>query len=404
MQPEQVDYLYYNVAEDSTTPIMETVKIITKVDDFFALRDEWNAINRSSPKDTIFNSWEWLYTWWETYKDDGNRQLYILTCKNWHNKLIGIAPFQIIKNPKKYFPCSRQLTLLGTGETDGSFVFGEYMDLIIETGYENAVIRAISGFLTEHNSLWDGLKFHELLIDSYLSRLFSEKYYVEKSRFVKTVKGKGFRTYIDLPETYKDYLMSLRKKMRNNITRNVTRLKSEQEFTIETINEVSQVDETITLLAELNRSRRDSLDERSAFESDRFTQFHKRVVKRLLPLQNISLRVLQFKDKPVAALYSFIDGDTIHPYQSGFDTKYGQRYSLLTMMLTQEIENSIENPELRRFNFMYSDEETTYKMRYSGTTEKMYTLSYDKPGLKFGMYRFIHGPVKTSVKKFLKRE
>ena len=81
MQPEQVDYLYYNAAEDSTTPIMETVKIITKVDDFFALRDEWNAINRSSPKDTIFNSWEWLYTWWETYKDDGNRQLYILTCK-----------------------------------------------------------------------------------------------------------------------------------------------------------------------------------------------------------------------------------------------------------------------------------------------------------------------------------
>ncbi len=388
---------------ERTSFVSNRVEIVSTIGDFFALRDQWNAINNKSPKGTIFLSWEWLYTWWETYSDDGDRKLYILTCKNCQNKLIGIAPFQIINNTKKYFPCSRQLVMLGTGETDGSCVFGEYMDLIIQPRYETAVISSFSVYLMQHNTLWDGLKFHELLNDSYLSRLFSEKISTEKFQLVKTLNEQGFRTHIDLPETYKDYLMSLQKKMRNNITRNYRRLESEQEFSIQTITDVADIDNTITTLAKLNRERRGSLEENSSFDSPKFEKFHKSVAKRLLPQQKVSLRVLRFKDEIVAALYSFIDKDTIHPYQSGFDTYYGERYSLLTAMLSQEISNSIDNPALERFNFMYSDDEFTYKKRYSGTTETMYKLSFNKPGVKFEIYRFIHGPVKELVKKILRK-
>ena len=133
---ESVEYIDKTEDVGFASPSLENVKIISKIEDFFALRDEWNAINFDSPKGTIFVSWEWLYTWWETYGNDGSRKLYILTCKNRQNELIGIAPFQIIYNSKKYFPCSRQLIMLGTGETDGCCVFGEYMDLIIKSGYE----------------------------------------------------------------------------------------------------------------------------------------------------------------------------------------------------------------------------------------------------------------------------
>lgn len=376
------------------------VKIVATLEGFYALREEWNAINDNSPKGTVFISWEWLYTWWEVYQNDCNRELYILTYHDDNNNLLGIAPFQIINNPKRYFPCSRQLILLGTGETDGSFVFGEYMDLIIQPNYESKVIRAFSDFLFTQLSLWDGAKFHELLDESYLSRLFKN----HSETVVKTVTAKGFRTYIELPETYKDYLMSLRKKMRNNITRTFTRLSNEQEYCIDTVYDVSDAEEAIALLAELNRFRRGDMGKGSAFEQANFETFHKKVVKRLLPLNKVSLRILRFENQPepVAALYSFVDKDIIHPYQSGFETESGHRYSLLTMMLTQEISNSIEDPLLKRFNFMYSDEENTYKHRYSGTTETMYHLSYDKTGVKYTIYRFIHGPIKSWVKKILK--
>ena len=371
------------------------IEVISSTNAFFALRDEWNVINDSSPKGGIFTSWEWLYTWWEVYKNDGNRQLYILIYKDQSNKIFGIAPFQIINNPKRYFPCSRQVVLLGTDETDGSFVFGEYMDLIITPTCELLAINAFSSFLMTHQSLWDGINFHELLGDSYLSRLFS--HYPEK--IIKKVTEKGFRTYINLPDTYNNYLMGLHKKMRSNINRTFTRLKTEQQYDIKTINTESEGDEAISILAELNRTRREDLGVSSSFEQPNFEEFHKKVIKRLLPLNKVKLRILSFSDKPVVAVYSFVDNETIHVYQSGFEVKHGQRYSLLTTMLTQEISKSIQDPSLKCLNFMYDDNENTYKRRYSGITEEMYEISYEKRGIRQKIYSVIHGPIKRGVKR-----
>jgi hypothetical protein len=395
------------------------IDVINTSDEFFALREEWNEINDNSIKGNVFVSWEWMYTWWETYQKQGNRNLYILKCTNIHNELLGIAPFQIINNPKKYFPCSRQLILLATGETDGSLVFGEYMDLVIKQGHETAVISAVSEFLFQQNNLWDGIKFQQQLMGSHLSQLFDIENATNQGSGIytvpignklieKTTMEDGFRTYIELPETYKEYLMSLRKKMRNNITRTYSRLESEQSFNISSVTSESEVkaeiegkDGAIQLLANLNRSHRGNLDKNSVFENPNFALFHKRLLKRLLPMNKISLRVLSIEDEPVAALYSYVDRDMVHAYQSGFETENGHHYSLLTTMLTQEISNSIENDQINRFNFMYSNDEDTYKRRYSGTTEKMYNISYDKQGLKFTLYRFIHKTIKSYVKKQL---
>ena len=247
------------------------------------------------------------------------------------------------------------------------------------------------------------MKFHELLDDSYLSKLFESDISAGTDKVIKTVTEHGFRTLINLPETYKDYLMSLRKKMRNNITRTFSRLENEQQYTIDSISEMQEVDESVAILTELNLSRRGSMNKYSVFEQENFVRFHRRIIKRLLPLNKGSFRILRLTNKPVAVLYSFIDGDTIHPYQSGFEKDNGQRYSLLTTMLTQEISNSINNPRLKRFNFMYSDEESTYKKRYSGTTEAMYRVSFDKPGIKYRVYRLIHGPLKELTKKLLRK-
>ncbi|KAG1694770.1 hypothetical protein GQR58_006750 [Nymphon striatum] len=232
MQAQEISYSTEQ-AEVKDTALSNRISVISKTDEFFALREQWNEINHSSPKGTIFVSWEWLYTWWETYREDGNR------------------------------------------ETDGSYVFGEYMDLIIQAGQEQRVIDSFSSFLTKNNNLWDGMKFHELLDRSYLSMLFSSELKDQSFNIDRTVAAQGFRTYIDLPETYKDYLMGLRKKMRNNITRTFTRLESEQEYTIDTISDIEDVNESIEILADLNRSRRGDMKKYSVFEQENFVKFHR---------------------------------------------------------------------------------------------------------------------------------
>ena len=394
------------------------IEVITDIDAFFSLREQWNAINDESQNGNIFVSWEWLYTWWETYKNQSNRNLYILKCISSDNELLGIAPFQLVFNPKKYFPCSRQLILIGTGETDGSHVFGEYMDLVIKKGHETSVLNSFSSHLQQHKDLWDGATFNQQLAGSHLLSLFQnvtqstpeihQRCLLADKRIELNVKESGFRTYIELPETYKAYLMGLQKKMRNNITRTFTRLEKEQAYTIERVTTDSEINaqidgspSAIEILSNLNLTRRGDLEKHSVFSSPNFVLFHSRVLKRLMPLDKAVLRVLKFKGEPVAALYSFKDKDTLHAYQSGFETEMGHRYSLLTTMLTQEISHSIDDNELKRFNFMYSDEEATYKRRYSGTTETMYDISYNHIGLKYLVYRLIHGRLKEAVKKLM---
>ena len=380
------------------------VSIVTTDDEFYALQDRWCHLNNSSSKGNIFTSWEWLHLWWDVYKNDGNRQLYILKYTDDKGELTGLAPFQIINHPKKYFPCSKQLIMLGTGETDGSTIFGEYMDLLILPGFESVVIDSFSHFLSQSNSLWDGMKFHEILAGSHLQNLFVEN---NPSKYIQKIEAYGFRTIISLPETYQEYLMSLKKKMRNNITRTFSRLQSEQEYTINEIINADECADAIATLADLNRTRRGDLEKNSAFDYATFEKFHSELSKRLLiksnSSQSVALRILNFKNEPVAALYSFIDGDTIHAYQSGFEKEAGHRYSLLTTMLTQEISNSINNKTLKYFNFMFSDDESTYKRRYSSETETMYKISYDKPNMKFKLYAIIHGPIKERVKKLLNK-
>ena len=371
---------------------------ITRIDEFRSLREEWNTLNDCAKNGTIFSSWEWLFSWWEIYQHDADRDLYILSCRH-KGKLVGIAPFQILNYPKRYFPCSKQLILLGTGETDGGLVLTEYLDLIIQPGLESRITGEFSNALMQQQELWQGATFQQLLTGSLLSDLFGGQNLSIKAKIV----ANGFRTLIDLPETYKDYLMSLRKKKRNNITRMYTRLQTEQEYTVDIITDGLDVDTAITELAELNRERRGQLEQPSAFECTNFEAFHRIVVKRLLPLDKVQIRILRVDGKAVAGLYSLIDGDTMHAYQSGFEAELGHRYALLTMMITQEISHCIEDPRLKRFNFMYSADENSYKLRYSAYTEPMYDLNYYPKNKRTSMHQFLHGPVKQHVKALLNK-
>lgn len=371
---------------------------ITTTDEFRELQAEWNKLNDLSAKGTLFSSWEWLFSWWEIYQTDALRKLYILTYRE-NGVLHGIAPFQILNHSKKQFPCSKQLILLGTGETDGGLVLTEYLDLLITPGKEVTATAEFSNALMQEQQHWQGAQFKQLIAGSLISNLFAD----QKLSIATILKANGFRTLVDLPATYKDYLMSLRKKKRNNITRMLTRLESEQNFTIDSIRNGLDVDVAMTELADLNRERRGQLEQPSAFLQANFEAFHRLVVKRFLPLDQVELRILRIEGKAVAGLYSLIDGDTMHAYQSGFEAELGHRYSLLTMMITSEIANCINHPKLKRFNFMYSTDENSYKLRYSAYTEPMMDISYFPRNVRTQIHQLIHGPIKQQIKTILKK-
>ncbi|MFA5074094.1 MAG: hypothetical protein WC539_09405, partial [Nitrospirota bacterium] len=69
---------------------------ITRISEqeFVGMRDAWNVVLEQSRTKEIFLSWEWMYNWWNVFRDN-QKSLYILVGKNPHERLIGIAPWYI---------------------------------------------------------------------------------------------------------------------------------------------------------------------------------------------------------------------------------------------------------------------------------------------------------------------
>ncbi|MEJ1731075.1 hypothetical protein SMA90_32605, partial [Escherichia coli] len=68
--------------------------IITTLEDFAALKTDWQRMEKQSPDVTMFSTFDYCFSWWNIYQDHKNLSLWIL-CIVHNNKIAGIAPFII---------------------------------------------------------------------------------------------------------------------------------------------------------------------------------------------------------------------------------------------------------------------------------------------------------------------
>lgn len=95
---------------------------------FAILKQEWDDLYRSSPCATPFQSWAWLYSWWEYYGKD--YELRLITMRDETGLLIGLIPLMLERRGS-----FRRLLFVGSGITD-------HLDLLAREGWESAVVEA----------------------------------------------------------------------------------------------------------------------------------------------------------------------------------------------------------------------------------------------------------------------
>src|SRR3989338_3025855 len=144
---------------------MESVinlKIVRDEESFKAISYEWNCLLEKSSSDNIFLTWEWLYNWWEIFKE--GRKLNIITF--WEeDELIGIAPFLI--REVKHFGLIRyrKIEFLASGEDEEDEICSEYLNFIIKKEREEQVIDELINYLINNNE-WDEIILKELVADN----------------------------------------------------------------------------------------------------------------------------------------------------------------------------------------------------------------------------------------------
>jgi len=110
------------------------VGLVEDGEGFAALEGEWEELYRHCPTATPFQSWAWLYSWWEHY-GEGYR-LRLVTVRSEGGSLVGVLPLMVERGPL------RRLLLVGSGVSD-------YLDVLVREGWEERVAQAASRALGE---------------------------------------------------------------------------------------------------------------------------------------------------------------------------------------------------------------------------------------------------------------
>jgi CelD/BcsL family acetyltransferase involved in cellulose biosynthesis len=103
-----------------------TVEIIDTAREFSLLEAEWCDLFKHCAHATPFQSWAWLYSWWEYYGSEGALRLLVV---RQGGLMIGLVPLML--EPRLAFP---RLVFIGTGVTDR-------LDILVRDGHHDSFIR-----------------------------------------------------------------------------------------------------------------------------------------------------------------------------------------------------------------------------------------------------------------------
>ncbi len=114
-------------------PRTREVEVLEDPRSFEALKEEWGELHRNSPLATPFQSWAWLYSWWEAYGEGYGLRL--VTVRDESGLLMGLAPMMVERR-------FARLLFVGSGRS-------EYLDVISRDGREEEVVEAATNAIRE---------------------------------------------------------------------------------------------------------------------------------------------------------------------------------------------------------------------------------------------------------------
>jgi CelD/BcsL family acetyltransferase involved in cellulose biosynthesis len=104
------------------------VAVISDPPAFAALEQEWDDLYQNSPRATLYQSWAWLYSWWEAYGED--YELRLITVRGEDGLLVGLIPLMLERRLG-----FRRLLFIGTYSS-------EFFDVLVRRDWEHKVCEA----------------------------------------------------------------------------------------------------------------------------------------------------------------------------------------------------------------------------------------------------------------------
>jgi CelD/BcsL family acetyltransferase involved in cellulose biosynthesis len=331
--------------------------LIDSFEEIVAMASSWNNLLTQSGCNSIFLTWDWLYTW-SKYFLDSNRKLFILALYR-KGKLIGLAPWCIRKIKKRFFSI-RQIEFLGTPET-GS----DYLDILAIRGKEKHVSECIYAYLFgEGHKLWDSMLLQDIPSDSLFMLHFMNKLRND-GKYAQLVEG-CFCPISILPPSDDNFFAQLSPNRREQFRRHYRLLQKRGDLNHHTCYLDNGSEEAFHRFLTLYKPRW------GRTQDQRFYNHLIEFATRCGPRSGAQLDFLTVEGADVAAVLHFRYDKSLLMYLMAVDKNFDKKISVGNVLIGLCIKKAISNG-ITVYDFLKGSEE--YKFHWANHGRRMLKLN-----------------------------
>jgi CelD/BcsL family acetyltransferase involved in cellulose biosynthesis len=358
---------------------------------FGNMRDEWNSLLEKSVTNEIFLLWEWMYSWWDVFKN-GNSELYLLRGRNSKGETIGIAPFYL--HSQRGFGNRRRNTLRFCSSLE---TFPDHLDIIATKEYELSFSEAALNYLMQHDQDWDLIR-----LDGVHENAMIKKYLASarpgQNGILMTSIPSARCPYLVMDKTFDGYLRSFSSKKRQTLLRKRKILMNKEKALLKTVQSDEEPEMHIQQLFDLHNERAKRKGIKTNFGGENLYRFHSRIIRILLKKGKVILIFLHKESPPFASYYCFKHNQKYYYFQAGLSDE-GEKKSAGTVLFSLIIENAFKEG-CQEFDFLRGSEE--YKFYWTKDYRKDYSLIVRKDNLKNRMTYYFHAMVGRTLPRIQK--
>lgn len=352
---------------------MLRIECITNEKDFEQLNSQWNALLTRSRANTPFLTWEWAISWWQAFKDS-KHELCILLFNN-DVKLVGIAPL-VINNSTMY-----GILKLRIVEFIGSeLANGEYLDFIIEPGFEKEVCTETANFLRYNSKKWDVLG-----LEPWAKESVSLNYYTcacQQLGLTTYLYQRSICPVLKLENDWDSFTKSLKKSLFKGTEYKKRRLEKRYIVEYGKWDSIVDIEKELPIFFNFHQQKWQSQGESGSFADVRKQKFYSIMATYFLNKKWLQAYYLRANGNSVAFLFGIEYNKSFYYLQVARDLDWNKQ-SVGLVLLYHTFKKSIERG-IGQYDFLRGEEE--YKYQWGTTPKQNVRLLVFKPSLLHFIY------------------
>lgn len=360
------------------------IELVDKIERLFEIEKEWSGLLVHSPVKDIFLTPQWIYSWWEIFREGKG----LFTVALWEgNKLCGLFPlYKFKKGPFNI------ITFIGLPK------HSDRMDFVFLPAYEEKGLKGFSHWISKRSD-WDMLSLNNFGPFSKTPELLNG---ILKNGNHKQIFSSGQPCYYIATNNYKgfeDYLKStIKPKHRRELSRLNNRVVEYKRGEWKLFDRVD--DQLLDQMEELDSTRSKRSETGSIFLLNKLNKiFLKQLVAKLQSSDMIKLFAFLSDGKLYSYWFTFKYDNKILGYQPAFDKDLNS-YQIGTLTMLEGIKYTFDNG-CREFDFLIGDD--SYKNRWTENFRQNRSLLVYNRGIKSTLLYFYQTrikPIRSKVKNY----